>query len=82
MEIHYRTNLIFETNFLNKLSKQKFPVDHKKSAKLLLRKEMYTTRNMSCARNLQGALISFWTSFLMFVLHDPSSRTTKPSYMI
>ena len=28
-----------------------------------------------------GAPISYWT-FFMFILHDPSSRMTKPSYMI
>ena len=29
-----------------------------------------------------GALISYWTSFLMFISHDPSSRMTKLNYII
>ena len=33
-------------------------------------------------KNIPGALINYWTSFLMFILHDPSSRMTKLSYMI
>ena len=34
-------------------------------------------------KNIPGALINYWTCFLMFnILHDPRSRMTKLSYMI
>ena len=29
----------------------------------------------------QCALISYWRSFLMYILHDPTSRIRKVSYM-
>ena len=42
----------------------------------------YQSINQKTFFSLIGAIISYWTSFLMFISYDPSFRMTKLSHMI